>query len=352
MRRKSSFRVWSKVCVGVPTTTPPSFTFLPHPSPSPPLPLISSPLLSSLLFTQEEEEELLELQEDLSNSTIEEAAQPAELAARWHSRGHAAVAPADLTRKLSNMRKIHAMLDRKGSEVFGVRGRSCSLQEDAQWEEETLAMVKRGAVDDFSHRMTEDRRASAVSDSRDRTALHHAAATGNLALVKLIGKELGDLDVRDKDGRTPLFFSLSSAQDDVSDWLVEEGALVALADAKGVTPLHVAAHTNNRHCVRVLLETGKVDVNAADEKGTTPLHVAAHRASSDVVETLIAAGADPKLKDRRGNLPCDLAARMDKRANTRRLTITNVATAVQAAVRFSALASPPMLPKAPPEVVA
>ena len=271
----------------------------------------------------------------LHEEGVHEAQCCAELARRWLDRGHNALTPDELEKKLCSIRKIKAMLQRKGSgdAAFG----SISLQDAARWEAETLDVVKRGNVEEFSRRLSSDRRASLVSDERDRTALHHSAATGNLTLVKMIVSETPTLDEKDKDGRTPIFFALAAAHDEVVAWLIDEGAAVDVVDSQGVTPLHVAVHTNNRHCTRLLLETGRVNANSADEKGATPLHVAAHRACTEIVELLLEAGADPKAKDLRGNLPSALAERMDKAKNTRRLsTLSSVSTMVKAAVRFQA----------------
>ncbi|KAJ9455313.1 hypothetical protein DIPPA_54807 [Diplonema papillatum] len=246
----------------------------------------------------------------------------------WHmfkDLGHEGFVEEELMKKVGNIHKIREMLRQSDNGDVLQRSFSGSLLENQRWEEETLYMVKSGSVDAFSKRLSAHRRASEVSDERNRTALHHAAGTGNLALTQMICQTSDNLQTVDIDGRTPLFHALEGAHEEIADWLVAEGAQVNVADNKGITPLHIAAHTNNRHAVRTLLETGKCDVNATDSKGITPLHQAAHRASSEIVELLLNAGANPSLKDKHGNLPEQLARRMDKHSNHRRLSEASAA---------------------------
>ena len=58
--------------------------------------------------------------------------------------------------------------------------------------------------------------------------------------------------------------------------------------------------------VKMLVDRG-CDVNQADLEGTGPLHCAVMIKSLDTCKLLVAAGAEPKAKDKLGRTPFDLA---------------------------------------------
>jgi len=58
--------------------------------------------------------------------------------------------------------------------------------------------------------------------------------------------------------------------------------------------------------VRVLLEA-HADVNVQAENGDSPLHDAAENGHEDVVKLLLDYGANPKLRNRDGKTPMDVA---------------------------------------------
>jgi ankyrin repeat protein len=94
----------------------------------------------------------------------------------------------------------------------------------------------------------------------------------------------------------------------VATLLIERGAAVDARNRDMVTPLHQAVRARNLAVVEVLLDHG-ANLNAADKRGSTPLHRASSSTgasgtagidSAPFVELLLARGADPEQKDRRG----------------------------------------------------
>ena len=76
----------------------------------------------------------------------------------------------------------------------------------------------------------------------------------------------------------------------------------------GVSRMHRAAATQTEHQIRELLERG-ADPNVRNWRGETPLHRAAIRNPDlDVSRTLIGAGADPNAQDEKGATPLHCAA--------------------------------------------
>jgi hypothetical protein len=123
--------------------------------------------------------------------------------------------------------------------------------------------------------------------------------------------------------------------------LIDAGASIGAADVEGSTALHRAAHSGNvdvrasccsstrptcardrlvaRHAAAqrrlrrpqgrrslVLLDAGAA-VDAADEAGNSALHLAMHQSQRDCAKVLLARGADPKLRNKKGMIPLHYA---------------------------------------------
>ncbi|MGI9241400.1 MAG: ankyrin repeat domain-containing protein [Verrucomicrobiales bacterium] len=77
----------------------------------------------------------------------------------------------------------------------------------------------------------------------------------------------------------------------VEELLEADPELVAVRDAKGLTPLHVAASRGQDEIIRLLIDRG-ADIEGPTEKGEwSPLVFAAYRGHPGAVEALIAGGA-------------------------------------------------------------
>lgn len=73
----------------------------------------------------------------------------------------------------------------------------------------------------------------------------------------------------------------------------------------GFTPLIAAAQSQNEMLVTTLLER-RAEVNArTDFDGRSALHLAAAKGDMELCRILVDAGADPRLKDRKGSTPID-----------------------------------------------
>ena len=72
--------------------------------------------------------------------------------------------------------------------------------------------------------------------------------------------------------------------------LLEHHAKLYVRDARGETPLWVAASDGQAKVVRVLIDAG-ADVNATDERNRGPLDVAMERKHMELAEMLKKAGA-------------------------------------------------------------
>jgi ankyrin repeat protein len=113
-------------------------------------------------------------------------------------------------------------------------------------------------------------------------------------------------------GNTPLMEVLGRANARMAQFLLEHGARVDIANARGETPLMIAAG-GSVECVRLLLEVLRQRGGAAsaggpsarDEKGRTARFEAAAAGEPEIVRLLLAAGAQPNLKDNEGKTALD-----------------------------------------------
>jgi ankyrin repeat protein len=139
------------------------------------------------------------------------------------------------------------------------------------------------------------------------TDLHVAAKAGRIETVrKYVEARTPPIDVRNKLGKTPLYYAVWGNQLGVVKYLVESGAAVNAADPHGTIPLHAAAEAGGPELVSFLLEHG-ADVNAKGKNGYTPLHAAAIWNNVPMAKLLLEHGANPSAKMTDGATPLDLA---------------------------------------------
>jgi ankyrin repeat protein len=89
------------------------------------------------------------------------------------------------------------------------------------------------------------------------------------------------------------------------DYMKNHGLDVNSADKEGLTPLHHAVARNRLSAVAWLIENG-ADIHAQSDSGT-PLHAAGTFYHGRIIQFLLATGADPQAKDKKGLTPLDQA---------------------------------------------
>jgi ankyrin repeat protein len=147
------------------------------------------------------------------------------------------------------------------------------------------------------------------------TALSIASSDGHLEVVRLLLERGADINIANARGETPLSRAVVFRQERIVSLLLVRGADPNLADKGGMTPLHVATEFGDVGTTEMLLAHG-ANPNALSD-GETPLVCAARafvnrpNQSLRIMRLLLQHGADP-------NLSGGLALRWAKRSTDRR----------------------------------
>jgi ankyrin repeat protein len=140
-----------------------------------------------------------------------------------------------------------------------------------------------------------------VQLTADEQALMEAAYLGKLDEVRRLVLDGTSVDVIDDERHTPLMWAAFNGHAAVTEYLLDAGAEIDAKDSSGRSALMYAASGPFPEAVGLLLERGaEVNVQGTLE-GFTPLMTAAAEGLADVVRILLAAGANPDIKDEDGD---------------------------------------------------
>jgi len=144
------------------------------------------------------------------------------------------------------------------------------------------------------------------ADSRGRKAIFMAVREESLrALDSLLASPQTQVDEANAKGETPLMIAAIRGSLPAVQMLVKRGAAV---NREGWTPLHYACSGPDNGVTAWLLAQG-AEINARSENGTTPLMMAARYGATDLVQVLLNAGAEPRAANEQELTAADFADR-------------------------------------------
>ena len=148
---------------------------------------------------------------------------------------------------------------------------------------------------------------SIAADTREGCPpLHLAVMKGNEELANFLLNEGADVNTIGESGTTSLHLATEHGNLKMVELLLQHQACVNSACTaifqEGYTPLHVAAEKNGEEIIELLLSRG-ADINAKGKDGITPLHVATEKDNVNIVELLLKHGADIYSRTERGGTP-------------------------------------------------
>ena len=131
---------------------------------------------------------------------------------------------------------------------------------------EIIELFNNGSLDDIQ-KVSEDIGLNAVVRQDKWTLLHVASATRKPDVTQYLIDMGSDVNVLDKEGKSPLYYCQS---EEVAKMLIDAGAEVNHSSILGKTPLHYASISNAAPAVVKLLLHSGARVDAKDKFGNTP----------------------------------------------------------------------------------
>lgn len=134
--------------------------------------------------------------------------------------------------------------------------------------------------------------------------LHLAAAAGKMPMVQfLVDTCRMQSDIKDQNGATPIFYSVFSSHDEVTEYLCGRGAFVDLEDSQSQSPIMMAMEAGHENTARMLLRY-KADVNTLNLRGDNAIWLCIARNMPGLLSDFVSSGA------------CDLSAGLERHRNT------------------------------------
>lgn len=150
-------------------------------------------------------------------------------------------------------------------------------------------------------------KALAASGNAPTKSLQQAAVDCDVEQIKLHIAKGSNFDAQDQFGYAPLMRVIQKPSVEAAKLIIESGkADVNAKDRTGRTPLLVAASNGYKEIVELLL-ANKADVKGKDSNDWTALHGAVQFGQVDIVEMLVKKGADVNATAKTGQTPYTMA---------------------------------------------
>ena len=133
-----------------------------------------------------------------------------------------------------------------------------------------------------------------TENKNSQTLMHRSIKDGNIKVAQLLKNYDGDINYIDKDGKSPIFYGhdLNSFK-----WLIKNGAKINIRDKNGQTPLHQKVKESHINSAIILTKLG-ANPNIEDNNHLPPL---AYAKSVKMMQALLNAGANPNVITPKGS---------------------------------------------------
>ena len=161
-----------------------------------------------------------------------------------------------------------------------------------------------------------------IQDKDGYTPLQWSVMLNNEKLLRLFLEHKADVNTRSIDGSTLLHQSVKSHDENLVRLLLQHHANVNIQDDNGYTPLHRSVIAGVENLVRLLL-AHNADVNIQQKDGFTPLHLSARyrvKDCSQIIDLLVQYGVQKiDSRDAKGLTPLQMAVRSGNAQAVKRL---------------------------------
>ncbi|KAM4865541.1 transient receptor potential cation channel subfamily A member 1 [Thomomys bottae] len=147
-------------------------------------------------------------------------------------------------------------------------------------------------------------------DEENISPLHHAAAEGQVELMKMIigGSSCEVLNSMDDYGNTPLHWAAENNQVESVKFLLSQGANPNLRNSNMMAPLHIAVQGMHNEITKVLAEHSTTNINLEGENGNTAVLITCAKDNCEALQILLRKGAKLCKSNKWGDFPVHQAA--------------------------------------------
>ncbi|MDP3787992.1 MAG: ankyrin repeat domain-containing protein [Candidatus Chromulinivorax sp.] len=184
---------------------------------------------------------------------------------------------------------------------------------DNKYDDERDKQNKRNYIDRVAHYdsyLLLSKFINAPIESNGVRLLHQASASNNSEITQYLLDNGALVNQQDDDRDTPLHYAANHNADKAIPILITHGADVNQQDDHGWTPLRLAAYQNADKAIPLLITAG-ANVNQQDNDSWTPLHRATWNNADKAILLLITAGALVNQQDNDGWTPLHHAVLYD-----------------------------------------
>jgi len=177
------------------------------------------------------------------------------------------------------------------------------INDDDPYGNTALMIAADHGCEDMVEDLLEKKAKTNLKDKLGQTALSYACFSGHFKIVQVLLEAKASTNLASTDGQTPLMkacytrFQHSAA---IVQMLVNFKAKIDLQRKDGQTALMMASKANSLDVVEFLCKVKQAETNTQDAEGFSALHHAATSCNFAMVTFLVTYGADPRLKNKKG----------------------------------------------------